>query len=80
MLEYRALKEANPGALVFLKCGDFYEAFDDDAREAAKLLRITITRRGGVPMAGFAYHQQGEISKVLSAAGRLAVIADLVRP
>jgi DNA mismatch repair protein MutS len=41
--------------------GDFYELFFDDAEKAAKLLDITLTKRGisaGIPvkMAGFPYH------------------------
>jgi DNA mismatch repair protein MutS len=41
--------------------GDFYELFYDDAREAARLLDITLTARGQskgepIPMAGVPYH------------------------
>jgi DNA mismatch repair protein MutS len=47
--------------LMFYRMGDFYELFFDDAEKAAKLLDITLTRRGisaGVPvkMAGVPYH------------------------
>jgi len=47
--------------LVFYRMGDFYELFFDDAKKAAKLLDITLTKRGQsagqpIPMAGIPYH------------------------
>ena len=32
--------------------GDFYEAFNQDAKDIAEALKITLTSRGGMPMAG----------------------------
>ena len=42
--------------LTFARYGDFYEAFDDDARDAAKALGITLTSRAGSPMVGVPVH------------------------
>ena len=46
MAQYLAVKEANPGCLLFYRMGDFYELFFEDAVAAAKALDITLTRRG----------------------------------
>ena len=61
MVQYLAVKEANPGCLLFYRMGDFYELFFDDAVAAAKALDITLTRRGrhrdaDVPMCGVPVH------------------------
>jgi DNA mismatch repair protein MutS len=59
--QYRALKEAHPGHLLFYRMGDFYELFFDDAVQAAPALDIALTRRGQhngalVPMCGVPVH------------------------
>lgn len=46
MAQYLAIREANPGALLFYRMGDFYEMFFDDAVAAAAALDIALTRRG----------------------------------
>ena len=61
MRQYLAIKAEHPGSLLFYRMGDFYELFHDDAKRAAKLLGITLTRRGvsagePIPMAGVPYH------------------------
>lgn len=61
MAQYLAIKAQFPGTLVFYRMGDFYELFFADAEKAARLLDITLTRRGmsaGQPvvMAGVPFH------------------------
>lgn len=61
MQQYLRIKAEHPDILLFYRMGDFYELFFDDAREAAKLLDITLTARGRangepIPMAGVPYH------------------------
>ncbi|ARO87263.1 DNA mismatch repair protein MutS [Nitrosospira lacus] len=61
MQQYLRIKAQHPDMLMFYRMGDFYELFFDDAEKAAKLLDITLTRRGtsaGEPikMAGVPYH------------------------
>jgi len=46
MQQYLRIKAEYPNILLFYRMGDFYELFYDDAREAAKLLDITLTARG----------------------------------
>ncbi len=57
MQQYTRIKAEFPDTLVFYRMGDFYELFFDDAREANRLLDITLTARGTsggepIPMAG----------------------------
>ena len=40
MAQYLAIRDANPGALLFYRMGDFYEMFFDDAVAAAAALDI----------------------------------------
>jgi DNA mismatch repair protein MutS len=61
MAQYLAVKHQHPDTLVFYRMGDFYELFYDDAEKAARLLDITLTRRGQsagqpVTMAGVPFH------------------------
>ncbi len=61
MQQYLRIKAQYPDMLVFYRMGDFYEMFFGDAERAARLLDITLTRRGesaGEPikMAGVPYH------------------------
>jgi DNA mismatch repair protein MutS len=61
MAQYLQLKADFPTTLIFYRMGDFYELFYEDAEKAARLLDITLTRRGqsaGAPvvMAGVPFH------------------------
>ncbi|MDP2170069.1 MAG: DNA mismatch repair protein MutS [Rhodocyclaceae bacterium] len=61
MQQYLRLKAQHPEVLLFYRMGDFYELFYADAEKAARLLDITLTRRGQsaglpIPMAGVPYH------------------------
>ena len=61
MQQYLKLKAAHPEGLLFYRMGDFYELFFADAEKAARLLDITLTKRGQsagqpIPMAGVPYH------------------------
>ena len=46
MQQYLQMKAEHPDALLLCRMGDFYELFYDDAEKAARLLDITLTRRG----------------------------------
>jgi len=61
MQQYLRIKAEYPDTLLFYRMGDFYELFYEDARKAARLLDITLTRRGQssgepIPMCGVPYH------------------------
>ena len=46
MQQYLRIKAQHPDMLLFYRMGDFYELFFEDAERAARLLDITLTRRG----------------------------------
>lgn len=81
MKQYLMLKAEHPNTLLFFRIGDFYELFFDDARKAARMLGITLTKRGEsagapVPMAGVPYHAVHACVDELVQAGEVAVICE----
>ena len=57
MRQWRAVKARHRDALVFIRVGDFFELFNEDARKGARLLGLTLTARNNgaarqVPLAG----------------------------
>ena len=79
MQQYFALKADYPDTLVFYRMGDFYEVFFADAEKAARLLDITLTRRGqsgGEPvvMAGVPFHSlEGYLAKLIKLGESVAI-------
>src|SRR3981081_4326769 len=79
MRQYFAAKSDYPDTLVFFRMGDFYELFYDDARNAARLLDITLTQRGAsagapIPMAGVPYHAvEGYLAKLIRLGESIAI-------
>ncbi|MEE2833470.1 MAG: hypothetical protein VYD18_14020, partial [Candidatus Latescibacterota bacterium] len=62
MEQYMRFKREHDDAILFFRMGDFYEMFFDDAREASRLLGLTLTSRnhgktsGDIPLAGVPHH------------------------
>ena len=61
MAQYLGLKKDFPDTLLFYRMGDFYEMFWEDAEKAARLIDLTLSRRGNsaghpISMAGVPYH------------------------
>lgn len=61
MKQYNAIKAKYPKALLLFRVGDFYETFNDDAKRAAQILGIVLTKRANgkaayVDLAGFPHH------------------------
>jgi len=83
MQQYLGIKAQYPDTLVFYRMGDFYEVFFADAEKAARLLDITLTRRGqsaGEPvvMAGVPFHAlEGYLAKLIKL-GESAAICEQV--
>ncbi len=48
--------EIPPDCILLFRMGDFYEVFFEDAKKAAPLLDVALTKRAGVPMCGVPYH------------------------
>jgi len=79
MQQYHAIKAEYPDTLVFYRMGDFYEVFYADAEKAARLLDITLTKRGqsaGEPvvMAGIPFHAlEGYLAKLIKCGESVAI-------
>jgi len=83
MQQYLRIKAEYPDILLFYRMGDFYELFYDDAREAARLLDITLTARGQsagepIPMAGVPYHAVDTYLARLVKQGRPVAICEQI--
>lgn len=80
MRQFAEVKIQHPDSIVFFRMGDFYEMFQDDAKDAAVLLDITLTKRQNqIPMAGIPYHAaEGYIARLLSA-GRKVVVCEQIK-
>ena len=82
MLQYFATREENPGVILLMRVGDFFEAYGDDAETIARDLNITLTGRedGGVriPMAGVPHHATERYVARLIGKGRRIAIMDQV--
>ena len=55
MEQYYKVKTRFEEFVVFFRLGDFYEMFDNDAKECSILLNLTLTKRGQSPMCGIPY-------------------------
>lgn len=80
MRQYFAFKARHPDALLFFRMGDFYELFGEDAKTAARVLGLTLTKRqNDLPMAGAPYHQLETYLRRALAAGYRVAVADQVQ-
>ncbi|OHE74221.1 MAG: DNA mismatch repair protein MutS [Verrucomicrobia bacterium GWF2_51_19] len=82
MQQYMETKSRLPiGTLLLFRLGDFYELFEEDAVEGARILGITLTARNGCPMAGIPYHAwEGYINKLLKAGKKVAICEQMTEP
>lgn len=83
MQQYLGFKAEYPDKLLFFHMGDFYELFYEDARKVARLLDITLTRRGNsagepIPMAGVPIHAAESYLARLVRLGESVVICDQI--
>jgi len=82
MQQYQRLRGSVPAdVLLLFRLGDFYELFFEDAKEAAGLLNVALTKRNGVPMCGVPYHAaQNYIAKLIKAGKRVAICDQTSEP
>ncbi|KOR27865.1 DNA mismatch repair protein MutS, partial [Achromatium sp. WMS2] len=79
MQQYLQIKEEHPDKILFYRMGDFYEMFYGDAELAARLLDISLTKRGQsagnqIPMAGVPYHAaDGYLAKLVKLGVSVAI-------
>jgi DNA mismatch repair protein MutS len=82
MQQYWEVRNQLPkNTLLLFRLGDFYELFNQDAEQGAKLLGITLTKRHDYPMAGIPYHAaDAYIGKVLKAGMKVAICDQVETP
>lgn len=86
MKQYNAIKAKYPDAMLLFRVGDFYETFGEDAKKAAKVLGIILTKRGAgseteTALAGFPHHSLNTyLPKLVKAGMRVAICDQLEDP
>ena len=86
MKQYNEIKRKYPDACLLFRVGDFYETFGEDAVRAAKILGITLTKRGAgseteTALAGFPHHSINTyLPKLVKAGLRVAICDQLEDP
>ena len=82
MAQYQAMRRSLPEDILLLyRLGDFYEMFFDDAKIAAGILNVALTKRHDVPMCGVPHHAaQGYIAKLIRANKRVAIAEQTSEP
>jgi DNA mismatch repair protein MutS len=75
MAQYQSMRRSLPGdVLLLFRLGDFYEMFFEDAKTAAGLINVALTKRNGIPMCGVPHHAaEGYIAKLIEAGKRVAI-------
>ena len=85
MQQYNSIKSRHKDALLFFRMGDFYELFNEDAKEASKVLGITLTSRSksenATPMAGIPHHAADSyISRLIKEGYKVAICEQIQDP
>jgi len=86
MKQYQQIKSKHPDALLLFRVGDFYETFGEDAKRAAAVLGIVLTKRANgaasfVELAGFPHHSLDTyLPKLVRAGMRVAICDQLEDP
>ncbi len=86
MQQYNQIKAKYPDACLLFRVGDFYETFGQDAVRTAKVLGITLTKRGAgstseTELAGFPHHSLNVyLPKLVKAGLRVAICDQLEDP
>lgn len=84
--QYHEIKASYPDVVLFYRMGDFFEMFFEDAKLAAEVLGLTLTKRGhgiegDVPLAGFPHHQlENYLARMTRAGYRVAVCEQVEDP
>ena len=86
MQQFLRIKAEHPDQILFYRMGDFYELFFDDAKEASRLLDITLTARGKsgdqpIPMCGVPYHSvEPYLAKLVKLGKSIAICEQIGDP
>ena len=86
MQQYLKIKSQYQDCLLFFRLGDFYEMFFEDAKEASRVLEITLTKRDAkkenpIPMCGVPYHSaDGYIETLINNGYKVAICEQMEDP
>src|SRR5690606_11125755 len=86
MQQYLRLKAEAGSHLLFYRMGDFYEMFYEDAERGARLLNLTLTKRGTsngvpIPMAGVPFHAlEGYLARLVALGESVAICEQIGDP
>lgn len=81
MVQWTECKKKSEGAVLLFRLGDFYEAFEEDAKIMAEVLDITLTKRHDIPMAGVPFHAaEAYIDTLVSKGYRVALAEQIEDP
>ncbi len=86
MKQFREIKAKHPDAILLFRVGDFYEAYEDDAKVLNKVCGITLTCRTAADdsktrMAAFPHHALDTyLPRLVRAGSRVAICDQLEAP
>jgi len=82
MQQYQSIRRTLPaGSLLLFRLGDFYELFFEDAKIAAPILNVALTKRNGMPMCGVPFHAaESYIGRLIKAGHRVAICDQTSEP
>jgi DNA mismatch repair protein MutS len=82
MQQYQSIRRTLPeGTLLLFRLGDFYELFFEDAKVAAPILNVALTKRNGMPMCGVPFHAaEGYVGRLIKAGHRVAICDQTSEP
>ena len=82
MQQYQSIRRSLPAdTLLLFRLGDFFEMFFDDAKEAAGILNVALTKRNNVPMCGIPERaHEGYVRRLIKAGKRVAICDQVSEP
>ena len=82
MQQYQSIRRSLPaGSLLLFRLGDFYELFFEDAKIAAPILNVALTKWHGMPMCGVPFHAaETYIGRLIKAGHRVAICDQTSEP
>jgi len=82
MQQYQSIRRSLPAdTLLLFRLGDFFEMFFDDAKEAAAILNVALTKRNNVPMCGIPERaHEGYVRRLIKAGKRVAICDQVSEP
>jgi DNA mismatch repair protein MutS len=82
MQQYQSIRRGLPAdTLLLFRLGDFFEMFFEDAKEAAAILNVALTKRNGVPMCGIPERaHEGYVRRLIKAGKRVAICDQVSEP